>query len=243
MSEHNQIDGSKSSNSTALPISLSMHFWDKIALKYSRKRIDDLESYEYKLNETQTFLRPESLVLEFGCGTGSTALHHASKVKHILAIDYSRKMIDIAQSKSKEMDTTNVTFEVSAIENIRMENGSFDVILGMSILHLLRDPEEAIARVNKLLKPGGVFISSTHCIGDKTPWVRHLVPIGRFLRIMPFVKVFTKLDLIGYFLNTEFKVEHEWEASQDKAMFFVVSKSKIDQLVSVHGQKRGGRNA
>jgi ubiquinone/menaquinone biosynthesis C-methylase UbiE len=40
-------------------------------------------------------------VLEFGCGTESTAIAHAPYVKHIQALDISSKMIDIAQGKAQ----------------------------------------------------------------------------------------------------------------------------------------------
>jgi len=39
--------------------------------------------------------------LEFGCGTGSTALLHASFVKHMTATDISDEMIEIAKQKAK----------------------------------------------------------------------------------------------------------------------------------------------
>lgn len=40
------------------------------------------------------------------------------------------------------------------------------MILAFSILHLLKDPPKAIHRINELLRPGGVCVSSTACMGD-----------------------------------------------------------------------------
>ncbi len=50
-------------------------------------------------------------VLEFGCGTGTTAITHAPYVKHIRAIDISSNMIEIAQRKADAKNIKNVTFE------------------------------------------------------------------------------------------------------------------------------------
>ncbi len=79
----------------------SSKFWDKIAEKYSKQPIADEASYQKKLEVTRGYLQPEMEVLEFGCGTGSTALIHAPYVKHIRAIDISSKMIAIAKAKAE----------------------------------------------------------------------------------------------------------------------------------------------
>jgi len=43
---------------------------------------------------------------------------------------------------------------------------TLDAVLGLSILHLLDNKEEVIAKVHRTLKPGGIFVTSTACIGD-----------------------------------------------------------------------------
>ena len=78
----------------------SVKFWDKIAERYSKRPIADEVAYQKKLQVTREYFRPDMEVLELGCGTGSTAILHAPYVKHILAIDISSKMIDIAQAKA-----------------------------------------------------------------------------------------------------------------------------------------------
>ena len=94
----------------------STKFWDKIAEKYSQQTIADEAAYQKKLQITQKYFHPDMEVLEFGCGTGSTAILHAPYVKHIRAIDISAKMIEIAQSKAHAEGVENVTFERSTVE-------------------------------------------------------------------------------------------------------------------------------
>ncbi len=88
----------------------STKFWDKIAERYSKQPIADEAAYQKKLEVTREYFRPDMEVLEFGCGTGSTAINHAPYVKHIHAIDISSKMIEIAQGKADAEKVTNVTF-------------------------------------------------------------------------------------------------------------------------------------
>ena len=145
----------------------STKFWDKIADKYSKQPIADEASYQKKLKLTQNYFKPDMSVLEFGCGTGSTAIIHAPYVKHIRAIDISSAMIKIAQDKAKAQNIENVTFEQLTIEELEAEDSSYDVILGLSILHLLEDKESTISKIYKMLKPGGIFVTDN--FGSKAP--------------------------------------------------------------------------
>ena len=54
-------------------------------------------------------------VLEFGCGTGSTALIHEPQVKHILVINFLAKIIKFAQAKVDAASVKNVTIKQPSI--------------------------------------------------------------------------------------------------------------------------------
>ena len=75
-------------------------FWDRIARKYAQDPIADQTSYEHKLEKTRAHFTPGSRVLEYGCGTGSTAILHAPHVREIVATDLSDEMIAIAEPQS-----------------------------------------------------------------------------------------------------------------------------------------------
>ena len=138
-----------------------MNFWDKIADSYSKRPIANEDAYQKKLAMSREYFRPDMQLLEFGCGTGGTALLHAPHVAHIAAIDGSANMINIAKQRQQDSELTNVDYHVASIEEYQAEAASFDAVLGLSILHLLEDRDAVTAKVFELLKPGGVFISST----------------------------------------------------------------------------------
>ena len=174
----------------------SSRFWDRIAERYSRRPVADEASYQKKLQVTRSYFRPDMEVLEFGCGTGSTAIAHSPYVQHIRAIDISSKMIEIARGKAAQANVDNVTFEQSTIEEAIVPDQSLDAVLGFSILHLLDNKEGAIAKVHRMLKPGGVFVTSTSCIGDTMKFFKVVAPVGRLLGLMPLLKVFTTGELV-----------------------------------------------
>jgi ubiquinone/menaquinone biosynthesis C-methylase UbiE len=204
----------------------SAKFWNKIAEKYSKQPIADEAAYQKKLQITREYFQPDMEVLELGCGTGSTAIVHAPHVKHIHAIDISSKMIEIAQGKADAENIDNITFTVSTIDDFSAQDQTLDVVLGLSILHLLENREEVIAKVYKMLKPGGLFISSTACLGDSMRFFKIIAPIGKFLGLMPLVKVFTTRELEGSLTDADFDIDYQWQPGKNKGVFIVARKAE-----------------
>lgn len=204
----------------------SAKFWDKIAERYSKRPIADEAAYQKKLQVTREYFQRDMEVLEFGCGTGSTAIIHAPYVKHIHAIDISSKMIEIAQGKADAEKVTNVTFERSTIDEFSVSDQTLDAVLALSILHLLENKEEVIAKVHRMLKPGGIFVTSTACLGDTMKYIKLIAPIGKFLGLMPLVKVFTTKELEDNLADAGFQIDYQWQPGKGKAVFIVAKKAE-----------------
>ena len=204
----------------------SLKFWDKIANRYAKRPVADEAAYQKKLQVTRDYFQPDMEVMEFGCGTGSTAITHAPYVRHIHAIDFSLEMIEIAQGKAEAEQVKNVTFEQSAIEETSVSDQTLDAVLGLSILHLLDNKEDVIAKVHKMLKPDGIFVTSTACIGDTMKFFKVIVPIGRFFGLMPLVTVFTTKELEDSLTNIGFEIAYQWQPGKGKAVFIVAKKAK-----------------
>lgn len=203
----------------------SPRFWDKVAERYAQSPIKDEESYQRKLRETRAHFTPEMELLEFGCGTGSTALLHAPYVKQIRATDISAKMLEIARGKAAEQGIENVRFEVSAFEDFEAPDGSFDMVLGLNILHLLEDKEAAVAKVHRLLKPGGLFVSSTVCLTGLFRILQLVAPLGRLLGKMPLVRFFTAQEMLDSLTAGGFAIETRWQHAGGRSLFVIARKA------------------
>lgn len=203
----------------------SSAFWDRVAERYSKNPVADEASYQKKLRVTREYFSPDAQVLEIGCGTGSTAIVHAPFVKHIRATDISPKMIEIATKKAAVENVDNVSFEVSSIDDLDVADQSLDAVLGLSILHLVRDRDRVIAKAYKMLKQGGVFVTSTVCIGDTMKFFKLIAPIGRFLGLMPLVTVFTVQELVDSLTKAGFSIDYQWQPGKGKAVFIVAKKA------------------
>jgi len=161
-------------------------------------------------------------VLEFGCGTGSTAISHAPYVKHIQAIDFSTKMIEIAQAKADAENIENVTFRQASIDEVNMADQTLDAVMGHSVLHLLDNRQEVIAKIYRMLKPGGVFISSTACIADDMKYFRFIAPMMKIFGLA--LQVFTTKELQDSLTNAGFKIDHQWQPPGKGKSVFIVAK-------------------
>jgi ubiquinone/menaquinone biosynthesis C-methylase UbiE len=200
-------------------------FWDRHAEGYAKRPVSDQAAYEKKLKATQDYLKPDMGVLELACGTGTTALIHAPFVKHIHAIDISGKMLDIANAKATTGNIENVTFEQSSIEELNAGDDSYDAVMAHSILHLLGDRQDAIRKVHRLLKPGGLFISSTVCLTGAWLFLKPVLSIGRFLGMLPLVNFLTAEELCRDMTEAGFQIEHQWQPGKGKAVFLMATKA------------------
>ncbi len=202
----------------------SKAFWDKNAARYAKRAIRDEQSYQKKLALTREYLQPAWSVLEFGCGTGSTAIAHAPYVNRIVATDISGRMLEIAEGKAKDAGIENISFRQGTLERLDLEAASFDAVLGLNVLHLLDDVEAAIARVHSLLKPGGLFVSSTALVDEISVFWRMLIPLMQLLGFAPYVNRFGKQDLLSKLSAAGFTIEREWQPGKE-SVFIVARKS------------------
>lgn len=172
----------------------STAFWDKIAAKYARKPVADPAAYDAKIARVRTLLRAEDRMLEIGCGTGSTALRLASDVMEITATDISSRMIEIAEDKRVAAEATHLSF-VQADATERLPSAPFDVVTAFSLLHLVEDVPAVLRSVHDQLKPGGMFLSKTVCLGDASWPIRIFVRALGAIGVAPPVTFLSRTDL------------------------------------------------
>jgi len=196
-------------------------FWDRVAPNYSKQPIADAESYARKLAATQAFMQPHMEVLEFGCGTGSTALEHAPHVAQILATDVSAEMIAIGREKAVQGGVENVEFRQSGVEDFNAPDGSYDMILALNLLHLLPDRAAALAKIHRLLKPGGIFISSTVCLADRMWFLRPVIPVMQWLGKAPHVSFLSASGVLQEVAEVGFSEREHWTHGRANSLFLI----------------------
>lgn len=199
-------------------------FWDNSAEKYARSPIRDEDVYRQKLKASQDCFTPESMLFEFGCGTGSTAIEHAGHVRSIVATDISARMLDIARDRAQEAGCDNIRFEQGTIADYAAAGERFDAVLGLNILHLLEQPQAAIDNAYSMLRPGGVFISSTVCLAGRLSTWRLLIPVMQLLGKAPHVTYLGGDQLLNMITGAGFEIELHWPPRKGQAAFVIARK-------------------
>jgi SAM-dependent methyltransferase len=141
-------------------------FWDRFAARYAARPIRDVAAYERTLDRAAAWLRPDDAALEVGCGTGTTALRLAGCVRRLDATDFSAAMIAIATERARAAGATNVAFAQADLFDRRAAPGPYDAVLAFNVLQLTPDLPAALAAIAGRLKPGGVFVSKSICLGE-----------------------------------------------------------------------------
>ena len=142
-------------------------FWDKRAKRYDLAERQFEHVYKGIIVKTGKYLSSADNALDYGCATGTKTIELANIVQHIHGLDISTEMIKEAIKKKDESGVSNISFSQGTIFNTNLEKASFDIITAYGIIHLLEDKEVVIQRIHELLKPGGLFISTTACMKDK----------------------------------------------------------------------------
>jgi len=207
----------------------SEKFWDGASKNYDKTE----ERFEYihsrSRENTKKFLKSGHTVLDYGCGTGTAACQFSSRVKEVHAIDISSQMIAIAKEKAALSNVANVNFEQSDIFDGIYSNESYDVILAFNMLHTVPIPQDVILRINRLLKPGGLFISVTPCLRQKMSFLVNLqiqlVRILCKLGIIPIpIRRITSSEVESLLEAGGFKTVESEEIYKDASSYFVVAK-------------------
>ncbi|MBC08501.1 class I SAM-dependent methyltransferase [Thalassospira sp.] len=199
-------------------------FWDSVADKYARKRIGNEAAYAQTLNRTRAYLSTDQKVLEIGCGTGTTALKLAPNVAQLTGTDISGRMIEIARDKVRDEAITNVSFAKQTIEDIAATADRYDVVLGFNILHLLDEPEDAIATLHSIIQPGGMLISKTPCLGQKLGYLKPLIWVLQKLGKAPRVHFLNYDRLENMIRAAGFEILETGEYPASTGSRFIVAK-------------------
>ena len=133
------------------------NFWDKNAGRYDRFMRKDRAAYDEMYELIRPIVRHKT-VLELATGTGLIAKNIVNAAAHIEATDASAEMIAEAKRDNR---SAKLYFSVQDMFCLPYANQSFDVVIVSNALHIVPQPEKALAEIHRVLKDGGVLIAPT----------------------------------------------------------------------------------
>lgn len=200
-------------------------FWDRVADRYAASPIKNVPAYEQTMARTRAYLSPEDRVLEIGCGTASTALLLAEHVGHITATDIAPRMAEIGQAKAQDAGVTNIDCLAADVFDRRLKDGAYEVVLAFNLIHLLPEPEAALARVRELLAPNGTFISKTVCLAGRW-YLRPVIGAMRLVGKAPYVNFLSVDKMDRLIRQAGFEILETGDYPAKPASHFVVARKR-----------------
>ena len=201
-------------------------FWDMRARTYDQTSGGVYaHAYDLTVEHSLRYLEPSHRVLEFACGTGLVTLRLAPHVAHIRGIDISPQMVDIAREKARSVPNVEITN--TDLFDPCLKPGSFDAVCAFNVLLYLPDLPAALARIQELLKPGGVFLSATDCLGAR-PSVMGLKKLVKSRTgSMPYVAFLTRRGLERRIARSGFTVLERENLFPNPPNLFVAARVRL----------------
>jgi ubiquinone/menaquinone biosynthesis C-methylase UbiE len=97
-------------------------------------------------------------ILDVGCGFGTTAivLAQALPQSQVVGIDLSPPLLALAARAARDAGLEGrVAFEKADVQQIPYDDGAFDGVLNVQMLHIVEDPLAMLNEMERVLAPGG----------------------------------------------------------------------------------------
>lgn len=133
------------------------NFWDRNAGRYDRFMRKDRAAYEKMYGLIRPVVKGKT-VLELAAGTGLIAKNIVNAAAHIEAADASVEMI--AEAK-RNNHSAKLCFSVQDMFCLPYADESFEVVIVSNALHIVPQPEKALAEIHRVLRDDGVLIAPT----------------------------------------------------------------------------------
>lgn len=139
-------------------------YFDRIAGRYDEWYRTETGRYVDRTEKWLVFSMLKSRggrALDLGCGTGNYTLELRRRGFDVIGLDASEGMLAVARSKGLNCikgDAYSLPFP----------DGSFDLVLSVTMFEFIHEPERVVAEINRVLKPGGEVLIGT--MNGRSAW-------------------------------------------------------------------------
>ncbi len=130
---------------------MEYHELERFIMRHSPGYQGDVGVYFKKLLDR--YITPGCALLDVGCGRQSFGGEYYARAKTKVGIDLEA---DVTK-KHSALDT----LVCASIEKIPFPDNTFDVVIAQWVFEHVATPPQAVAEIQRVLKPGGVFIFMT----------------------------------------------------------------------------------
>lgn len=150
-------------------IGLHLGYHEK-GIRTYEESIINMNNFVGKLLDLDSLATKKSIILDVGCGTGSTSLYLAERYPNVdfLGITLVPKEIEMAMNTQKEKHIKNTKFILGDYNDIRLPNNSFDGIFALESLCYTEDKKNVLNKFYKILKPNAKLVVTDTLLTGKS---------------------------------------------------------------------------
>ena len=176
----------------------------------------------------ETFLSKQKALgktLEVGCGNGTYSKILILEAENLTATDFSDEMVAVAKERLKGVE--NVSVEKANCFNLSYPDSSFNTVFMANLLHIIREPEKAVAEGKRVLKKNGKLIVISFTTEGMT-FFNKLGMIYRYLKTYgkpsPTAQTLTVQKTRDMVKNCGFEIEEaKLIGNKSKAIFIIAT--------------------
>ena len=147
-------------------------FWNSDATRRwvtEQARIDRLMADVTEAALAAAAPMPGEIVLDVGCGTGTTTLRLADAVGpsgQVLGVDISEQQLGLGRQRVSDAGTTRVQLVLDDAATHDFAPESFDLCFTRFGVMFFADPVAAFRNIRRAMKPNGRLLLAGHCHGN-----------------------------------------------------------------------------
>ena len=132
-------------------------YFNKLAGKFGRTYVPG-RSWKAVADFLFLLIPPETIVVDLGAGEGTLAQLIAKRVRKVIAVDSSEKMVEFGAKLAREHGFANLEYRLGNLEQPPVKPETADLALLSQALHHAERPACAIAAAYRLLRKGGRIV-------------------------------------------------------------------------------------
>lgn len=132
-------------------------FFKGVAPEWDRQR-DRVQGRPQHLDDLARDLGRAGTVVDLGTGTGVLLSRLSPRARHVIGVDASSEMLDVARRNVEADGLANVELRLGTLEHLPLADHQADAMVANMVLHHVANPAEVLREVRRGLKPGGLFL-------------------------------------------------------------------------------------